>query len=145
MPDFRQTRPPQRSPRVALRGSISATILLENRRQFTARFHQLSVTGGLLELTVYIDERSKVALAFEIGDRLLQSKAEMLFPMRSGIGYLQPFRFTSFAAGARQTLEIEIASLLREAFPQAQAKAAPPLRSGRGTGLRLPRFFLDSL
>ncbi len=97
----------------------------------------------MLELTVYIDERSKVALAFEMGGRLLQSKAEMLFPMRSGIGYLQPFRFTTFAAGARQTLEIEIASLLREALPQA--KAAPPLRSGRGTGLRLPRFFLDSL
>jgi len=143
MPDFRQTRPPQRSPRVALRGSVSATILLENRRQFTARFHQLSVTGGLLELTVYIDERSKVALAFEMGGRLLQSKAEMLFPMRSGIGYLQPFRFTTFAAGARQTLEAEIASLLRQTLPQS--KPASPARSGRGSGLRLPRFFVESL
>ena len=143
MSDFRPSRPPQRSPRVPLRGSVSAVLQLENRRQFTTRVQQLSVTGGLLELTVYIDERSKVALAFEMGNRLLQAKAEMLFPVRSGIGYLQPFRFTAFAAGARQALEMEITALLRECLPQA--KPAPQLRSGHGTGLRLPRFFLDSL
>lgn len=142
MLEFRPTRPPLRSPRVALRGSVSTTIQLENRRQFTARFQQLSATGGLLEFTVYIDERSKVALAFEMGGRLVQAKAEMLFPMRSGIGYLQPFRFTAFAPGARQTLEIEIASLLQQTFPQP--KPALPIRSGHGSGLRLPRFFLES-
>ena len=143
MSDCRQTTPPpQRAPRVALRGSISARIHLENRRQFAGRFHQLSLTGGLLELTVYIDERSQVALAFEVGHRLLQAKAEMLFPMRSGIGYLQPFRFSAFAPGARQALEMEIAALLRESFPQM--KTVPPLRAGHVTGLRLPRFFLES-
>ena len=143
MPELRQIRPPQRSPRVALRGSVSATIQLENRRQFAARFHQLSLTGGLLELTVFIDERSRVALAFEMNSRLLQAKAEMLFPMRSGIGYVQPFRFTTFAAGTRPTLEAEIASLLQQTLPQS--KPPSPARSGRGSGLRLPRFFVESL
>jgi hypothetical protein len=34
--------------------------------------------------------------------------------MRGGLGYMQPFRFTGFGAGARQSLEIEIATMLRQ-------------------------------
>ena len=66
----------------------------------------------------------------------------MLFPMRSSTGYMQPFRFTNFAASCRLTLEREIDLMLRETM-LPQAKPAPELQSGQGTGLRLPRFFLD--
>ena len=133
----------QRAPRVALRGRVSATLLLENRRQFTARLHTLSVTGGLLEISACLDERTKVALGFQIGAGFIQAHAEMLFPMRTSTGYMQPFRFTGFAASCRLTLEREIDLMLRESM-LPQAKPAPELRTGQGTGLRLPRFFLDT-
>ena len=128
-----QSLPPIRAPRVSLRGMISVIILLENRRQLSAKLHQLSLTGGLLELANYLDERSAIALGFHLGPSFLQAKAQMLFPMRGGIGYMQPFRFTAFAAGARQTLEREIPSLLKQ-----------PLGAAHGLGIPPKRYFLDS-
>ena len=116
-----------RAPRVNLRGTVSVMVQLENRRQFTGKLHQLSLTGGLLELTDYFDERSMVALGFQIGSGLLQGKAELLFPMRGGMGFLQPFRFTAFAAGTRQTLDRGIASLLPQTVgPSHVLDSRPP-------------------
>ena len=103
-----------RAPRLSLRGVVPVTIQLENKRRFTGKIYRLSITGGLLELVPFIDERCKVLLAFQLGAGLLQGKAEMLFPMRGGMGYFQPFRFIGFAAGARQTLEAQISTLLRQ-------------------------------
>jgi hypothetical protein len=136
MMHFQPMRTVSRAPRVNLRGSVSATIYLENRRQFTARLHQLSLTGGLLELASYIDERTRIGLALQIRSAPIIARADLLFPMRGGMGYLQPFRFIGFGAGVLQTLDIEIAALLKH--------AAVPVRSGHGSGLRLPRFVLDS-
>jgi hypothetical protein len=145
MANLPPTRRPTRAPRISLRGTVSATIQLENRRQFAAKLHQLSVTGGLLEVTNYIDERSRVALAFQIASGPLLTKAEMLFPMRFGNGYRQPFRFTGFGAGVRRTLEMEIATFLRETIvPQRSTQPATSAKPGRGSGLPLPRFLLDS-
>lgn len=134
MIDFRRKLPPIRAPRVNLRGIVSVAIQLENRRQFTAKLHTVSMTGGLLELTPYIDERSRILMAFQLGPGLLQAKAEMLFPMRGGIGYMQPFRFTGFAAGARQTLEVQIATLLKQTVGPKHT-----------LGFNAQRTFLDSL
>jgi hypothetical protein len=122
-----------RAPRVNLRGTVSVIVQLENRRHFTGKLHQLSVNGGLLELTNYFDERSQVAPAFQIGAGLLQGKAELLFPMRGGMGFMQPFRFTAFAAGTRQTLDREIAAL--------RPQTAGP---SHGLGSRPPDSLLDS-
>jgi len=130
MAQFRFTR----APRVRLRGTVPVTVQLENKRQLTAKLHHLSITGGLLELGPYVDERSKVSLVFQLGAGLLQGKAELMFPMRGGMGYLQPFRFTGFAAGARQTLEVQIAALLKHAIGPNHSIALPA-----------PRFFLDSV
>jgi hypothetical protein len=129
-------RPSARAPRIALRGTVPAAIQLENGRQFTVRLHQLSVTGGLLELATYLDERSRIAMAFAFGSANLHANAELLFPMRGGLGYMQPFRFTAFGAGARPTLEIEIANTLRQMTTAARTRQA--------LGNRPPRFFLDS-
>ena len=144
----RPIRTATRAPRVPLRGTVSATIHLENQRVLIAKLHQLSMTGGLLEVATYIDERSRIALAFQLNAAPLLAKAEMLFPMRGGMGYLQPFRFTAFGAGVRQTLEVEIATLLNQTFPLAKpsepVKPDAPAKAGHGTGLRLPKFFLDT-
>jgi hypothetical protein len=117
-----------RAPRVSLRESGPITIQLENRRLHAGKLYRLSINGGLVELTPYIDERTKVLMAFQVGAGLLQGKAEMMFPMRGGMGYFQPFRFTGFAPGARQMLEAHISALLQQAVGpnHSLALSAPP-------------------
>jgi hypothetical protein len=136
MANLRTTRTFTRAPRVALRGSVPAGIQLENGRQFTVRLHQLSLTGGLLELATYIDERSGIAMAFAFGSMNVHANAELLFPMRGGLGYMQPFRFTGFGVGVRPTLEVEITKMLRQVMAAAKPRQGLPDRS--------PRFSLDS-
>ena len=117
-----------RAPRVSLRGSVPITIQLENRRLHAGKLYRLSINGGLVELTAYLDERTKVLMAFQVGAGLLQGKAEMMFPMRGGMGYFQPFRFTGFAPGARQMVEAHISALLQQAVGpnHSLALTAPP-------------------
>ena len=103
-----------RAPRVTLGGDVAVTIQLENGKQLPAKLHKLSVTGGLLESSAYIEERVRVAITLPIGSGFLNPRAEMLFPMWCANGYLQAFRFTSLWAGERQILEAEIAELLNQ-------------------------------
>lgn len=130
-----QTRP-TRAPRVNLRGTVSVLIQLENLRRIPGKLDQLSITGGLLELAMYLDERAKVGLTIPIGSGTLRPKAEMLFPMRGAHGYLQPFRFTSLWAEERQILETEITELLKQTMA--------PAPGSHGPGFRPPRFYLES-
>ena len=127
---------PQRAPRVNLRGTISILIQLENLRRIPGKLHQLSITGGLLELAMYLDERAKVGLTISVGSSTLHPKAEMLFPMRGAHGYMQPFRFTRLWAEESQILQTEIAERLKQSMASAPA--------GHGSGFRPPRFFLES-
>lgn len=137
MANLRTTRSFTRASRIALRGTVPAAIQLENGRQFTVRLHQLSLTGGLLELATYIDERSRIAMGFAFGSINVHANAELLFPMRGGLGYMQPFRFTSFGPGVRPTLEIEITKMLRQMMAASRPR--------QGLTDRSPRFFLDAL
>ena len=134
MSQFFQTRQPRRAPRVSLQGRVSATIRLENGRSLAAKMHQLSATGGLLELATYIEERTWVALTFQLGSRPVRSTAEMMFPMRGASGCLQPFRFVRLPFDQRLILEEEIAELLKVAGTNSR----------HGNGFRPPRFYLES-
>jgi hypothetical protein len=125
-----------RATRVALQGKISVIVLLENGRQFPAKLHQLSVTGGLLEVDMYLEERSKVGLTLSIGNSMVRPSAEMLFPMWSAQGYLQPFRFEHLWAEERQTLETEITELLKQTVARSHA--------GQDAGHRPRAFYSDS-
>lgn len=136
MANLRPTRTFIRAPRIALRGAVPAAIQLESGRQYTVRLHQLSVTGGLLELTDYVDERSQIAMAFAFGSMNVHANAELLFPLRGGLSCMQPFRFTGFAAGVRPTLELEISKMLRQMMAATQPMRRLPDRS--------PRFSWDS-
>ncbi len=127
---------PTRAPRANLRGTVSVLVQLENLRRIPGRLHQLSVTGGLLEFAVYLDERAKVGLTIPVGSATLRPKAEMLFPMRGTRGYLQPFRFTTLWAEERQILEMEITELLKQNLA--------PTASSHGPGFRPPHFHLES-
>ena len=79
--------------RVKLRGSILALIRLPNRRELRGKLHQLSTTGGLLNVEKPLDEKLQVELIFQLGEATIREKAEMMFPMWATQGWLQPFRF----------------------------------------------------
>ncbi len=131
------SRPHQtRAPRLSLQGIVSASIHLENGRQLSGKLRTLSVTGGLLDLAASLDERTNISLIFRFGPGVLQSKAQLLFPMRGGMGYLQPFRFTSLGVKERQTLETEITEQLKQAVARE--------RTAHGRGFRPPHFYLES-
>ncbi len=134
MSQFFQRRPPRRAPRANLRGMISAVIRLDNGRQLSCKVRQLSITGGLLDVGNYVEERTWVKLTIYLSTGAVNSVAEMMFPMRGGSGYLQPFRFTSLGAEELHALDREVNVLLKQTIT---GKAGD-------SGLRAPRFYLES-
>lgn len=118
MPRTREPGTDQRAARTKLGGSVLALILLPNGRQQRGKMHQLSVTGGVLQVPKPLDEAIVVELAFHVGVNTIRTKAEMLFPMWATQGWLQPFRFTGLAEEDRERLEKSLRSLVQ---PQAAA------------------------
>lgn len=135
MSQFYQSRPP-RSPRVDLRGQVSATIRLENGRQLFGKLHRLSVTGGLLEVANCVEERIWVGLTIYLASGTVRPRVEMMFPMVGAAGYLQPFRIVRISDEEHRMLEAEIGEHLR--------RAIAPGKPGHGAGFRPPRFYLES-
>jgi hypothetical protein len=109
-------------------------IRLENGRQLPATLRQLSITGGLLDLGVYLEERAWVDLTIYLSSGGVRATAEMMFPMRSGVGYLQPFRFTSLGEEELHALDREVTSLLQQSVTSTAGDS----------GLRAPRYYLES-
>ena len=111
----------RRAFRVKLRGAILVLIQLPNRRQVRGSLHQLSVTGGVINLEQSLDETVHVELVFHINGATIRGQAEMLFPMWATQGWLQPFRFTELAEPDRQSLELNLRSLVGESAKGASA------------------------
>lgn len=128
---------PPRAQRVNLMGIVSASVQLESGRQVTGKLQTLSVTGGLLDLAIYLDERIEVSLLFRFGDVILQPRARMLFPMRGGMGYYQPFQFKNLGVRERQIIDAEITDRLRQSVPAEKPRLGRGMRPG---GLYLDRF-----
>lgn len=85
-----------------------------------------------MELGMYQEERAKVTLSIPFGSHILRPRAEMLFPMRSGGGYSQPFRFTYIQPDELQVLDREITELLKQsAMPATPATPRPDTRHPR--------------
>jgi hypothetical protein len=97
-----------RAPRVRLAGVILALIQLENGRQVRGRVHQLSATGGLLQLDDPLDEGIEVQVIFHLRNSTVRSKAAVLFPMWATQGCLQPFEFKDLAKENRRILESDL-------------------------------------
>jgi hypothetical protein len=102
-----------RAPRVNLWGDASASIRLENGRELWAKTLRISITGGLLELAMYLDEGVTVNLTLHLGNRTVRGKAATLFPMRTTQGFQQPFRFTDLRDEECRTLDTEIRELMK--------------------------------
>ena len=136
MSQFSQSRQQRRAPRVNLRHPLSVTVRLENGRQFFAKLHRLSITGGLLELANCVEERVWVSLSIFLSSGAIHATAEMMFPMRGGDGFMQPFRITRMRAEELHLLDREVAELRKQSIA--------PANHGHGIGFRPPHFFLES-
>jgi hypothetical protein len=134
MSHFLQRKPARRAPRASLGGKVLAVIRLENGRQLSCRLQQLSITGGLLDIAAYLEERTWVDLAIYLSDGPVRATAEMMFPTRITAGYRQPFRFTSLGADELHTVDRKVTEFL-------QQSVAP--RPGE-PGLRAPRYYLET-
>ena len=102
-----------RAPRVKLGGSVLFLARLENGRQLRGKLHQLSTTGGLLQLEKPLDEGIKVEVIFHVGNSTVRSKARVLFPMWATQGYLQPFEFDELSDSERSSLQANLQKLLK--------------------------------
>jgi hypothetical protein len=134
MSQFVQRKPSRRAPRASLGGTMTAVIRLENGRQMTCSMQQLSITGGLLDLAAYLEERTWVQLTIYLSSGPVRTTAEMMFPMRAGAGYRQPFRFTSLGTEELHAVDREVTEILKQA-----ASTRPVDR-----GLRAPRYYLET-
>ena len=132
-----QTHTRTRAPRVTLPECLFVTVQLESGRKIPAKLQRISLTGGLLDLAVFVEERVPFGLTIPIGPGIAHARAEMLFPLRNATGYLQPFRFTALRPEQLQILDHEISELRRQAQASAAAKHA--------LGVNLPSFLLELL
>ena len=113
--DAKQTAPnlAPRPFRVKLRGSILALVRLPNRRELRGKLHQISTTGGLLNLEKPLDEKLRVELIFHLGETTIRETVEMLFPMWATQGWLQPFRFIDLPEANKNILETNLQALVQ--------------------------------
>jgi hypothetical protein len=98
--------------RVKLRGSVLVLIRLPNKRQLRAALHQLSTTGGVINLEKPLDEKIEVELIFHIDRSTIHGKAQMLFPMWATQGWMQPFRFVELNDTDRNALQENLQSFI---------------------------------
>ena len=112
-----------------------AVIRLENGRQLSSKLQRLSITGGLLDISNYVEERSWVDVAIYLSSGAVRATAEMMFPMWGGTGYLQPFRFTGLGTDELHAIDREVTELIRQSIATTM---------GQGRVVRSPRFYLES-
>jgi len=98
--------------RVKLRGSVLVLIRLPNKRQLRAALHQLSTSGGVINLEKPLDEKIEVELIFHIDRSTIRGKAQMLFPMWATQGWMQPFRFVELTDTDRNALQENLQSFI---------------------------------
>jgi len=109
--------------RVKLRGSVLVLVQLPNRRSVRAALHQLSTTGGVINLEKPLDEKIKVEMIFHIGGATVREKAEMLFPMWATQGWMQPFRFIEVSEADRAVLDAKLREYIEEPAKSAATSA----------------------
>jgi len=110
--------------RVKLRGSVLVLMRLPNKRDVQGKFHQLSITGGMIHLEKPLDEKLEVELIFHIREITIRSKAQMLFPMWATQGWMQPFRFKDLSEESRETLDKVLKSFVGQAAAAGAAAGA---------------------
>jgi hypothetical protein len=102
----------QRAPRVKLSGSILVLLGMANRQHVRGQLHQLSINGGLLQLTEPLDQAVPVEIIFHLGSTTVRARAATLMPIGATQGCLQPFRFTEMPENDRYKLATDLQRLV---------------------------------
>lgn len=108
MTHFPQPHAERRATRVQFGGTIAATVLLEDGQRAKAKLQTVSTTGGLLRLARQLGKGDFVEVAFQTHSGQIRGMAEMLEPMRSTQGSLQPFRFIAMDDDDHRTLRMVV-------------------------------------
>jgi hypothetical protein len=120
-----KTYSPERAPRVKVSGSILVMLGMANGQHVRGTLHQVSVTGGLIQLSEPLDASAAVEIVFHLGSTTVRAKASMLFPVWATQGCLQPFRFTEMAEEIRKKLDNDVKRLL-SGVPSENSAAQGP-------------------
>jgi hypothetical protein len=121
--ETRSELPIDRPFRAKLRGSVLVLIRLPNKRQLRAALHQLSTSGGVINLEKPLDEKLEVELIFHIDRATIRGKAQMLFPMWATQGWMQPFRFVDLTQADRDSLQENLQTFMGNLAKGAAAGA----------------------
>jgi hypothetical protein len=113
-PETSTTQERKRPFRVKFRGSVLILMRLPNRREVRGKLHQLSTTGGLMNVEKPLDEKLEVELIFNLGKTTIRERAEILFPMWATQGWLQPFRFIDLPEDSKNVLETSLLSFTQQ-------------------------------
>jgi hypothetical protein len=116
MTHFPQPHPQRRAPRVHLRGSVQAMVLLEDGQHAKAKLQTVSITGGLLRLAKALSQGDFVEVAFHTDSGAVRGMAEMLHPMSAVEGALQPFRFIAMGDDDHRSLRMMVDSAADRSF-----------------------------
>jgi hypothetical protein len=117
MTHFPQAHRERRAPRIQLRGSVAALVMLEDGQRAKGRLQTISVTGGLLHLAKSLIEGDFVEIAFHVQSGRVQGMAEMLPPARMATnGILQPFRFVALGDEDHRALRMVVDSVTDQSF-----------------------------
>jgi hypothetical protein len=87
---------------------------LPNRCEVRGKLHQISTSGGLLNLERPLDEKLEVELVFHLGEATIREKAEIMFPMWATQGWIQPFRFVDLPEASKRALQTSLLSFVQQ-------------------------------
>ncbi|MGA6983577.1 MAG: hypothetical protein WBZ11_18630 [Candidatus Sulfotelmatobacter sp.] len=107
-----------------MRGSILALLRLPNRRMVRGKVHQISTTGGLLNVEKPLDEKLQLELIFHLGETTIRERVEMMFPMWATQGWLQPFRFIDLTDANTKILDANLRALLHPDEEKSSAESS---------------------
>ncbi|HEX7423518.1 MAG TPA: PilZ domain-containing protein [Terriglobales bacterium] len=117
MTHFPQTNVNRRSPRVQLRGSVAAAVMVEGGQRARAKLQSISITGGLLQLQHELSTGDFVEIAFHTRSGAIHGMAEMLHPTRKfQSACFQPFRFIALGDEDHRKLRMALDSALDRSF-----------------------------
>jgi hypothetical protein len=112
--------------RVKLRGSILALLRMPNRRLVRGKLHQISTTGGLLNVEKPLDEKLRLELIFHLRETTIRETVEMMFPMWATQGWLQPFRFIDMPEANRKVLDLNLRELMQPSDAKLEREDSSP-------------------
>jgi hypothetical protein len=97
MTHFPHTNPRRRATRIKFGDSVSVLVLQQDGSRAKGKLQTISVTGGLVSLPQAMSAGDLVEVGFQTDSGPVHGMAEMLAPISSSNGALQPFRFIALA------------------------------------------------